>query len=58
MSKTLFSPREHKAHIFKPPCNVPFLLSGKQFKNQKKLSRLSIFRSMMLNYVFDNIEQC
>ena len=26
VSKILFSPRENKIHIFKPPCNVLFII--------------------------------
>ncbi len=35
MSEILFSPREDKIHIFKPPCNVVFIIycSCKQYKN-------------------------
>ena len=47
VSKILFSPREDKIHIFKPPCNVLFIIyrSRKKFKTQ--VSKIN-FRSIMV----------
>ena len=33
VSKILFLPRENKIHIFKPPCNVLFIIFPKIFQN-------------------------
>ena len=58
VSKRLFLPRENKIHIFKPPCNVLFLLY-----RQKDIDKIIDFYSPKSNcdgpnLQYSNIRHC